>query len=220
VRRLVFLLAAAAAAQTGVPPRPASTEYPVHNDLVGAAIVPASQVAKVFSSSIAKDYVVVEVAVYPAPGQSVDLQRFDFALNDGADARSYPATPEEAAWHGRKPVTSGTSQGPRVVGEAGVLVGTRTDPYSGRQTHGVATYGGVGVDNRPLPPPAQPGPADDPYAIEGRLQSMAFPGGQADRPVAGYLYFPKGSSRRPKGGAYGLEYSQGSERRELALPLK
>jgi hypothetical protein len=187
---------------------------------VGAAIVPATQVAKVFSNSIAKDYVVVEVAVYPVTGQSVDLQSFDFALNNGADARSFPATAEEAAWHGRKPVTSSQNQGPHVVAEAGVLVGTRTDPYTGRQAHGVATYGGVGVDNRPLPPAAQPGPADDPYAIEGRLLRMAFPGGQTDRPVAGYLYFPKGSSKRPKGGAYGLEYSQGTERKELVLPQK
>jgi len=219
VRRLVFLLAAAAAAQTGVPPRLASTEYPARNDLVGAVIVPASQVAKVFSDPIAKDYVVVEIAVYPVTGQSVDLQTLDFALNDGSGARSYPATPEEAAWHGHKPVTSNASQGPHLVGEAGVLVGTHTDPSTGRQTHGVATYGGVGVDSRPLPPAAQPSPADDPHTIEGRLRRMAFPGGQTDRPVAGYLYFPKGS-KRPKGGAYGLEYSQGSDRKELAVPLK
>jgi hypothetical protein len=216
---LIFLLAAVAFAQMGVPPRLANTDYPAHSGLLGAGIVPVSQVAKVFSSLIGKDYVVVEVAVYPVTGQSVDLQALDFALNDGSGARSYPATPEEAVWHGRKPVTSSASQGPHVVGEAGVLVGTHTDPYTGRQTHGVATYGGVGVDNRPLPPAAQPGPADDPYAIEGRLRRMAFPGGQTDRAVAGYLYFPKGS-KRPKGGAYGLEYSQGSERKELVLALK
>ena len=48
---------------------------------------------------------------------------------------------------------------------------------------------------------------------------MAFPGGEADRPVAGYLYFPKASAKRSKSGAYGLEYSQNGERKELALPL-
>jgi len=217
---LVFLLALAAAAQTGVPPRATFRDYQAHNDSpgtpAGAAIVPAGQVAKVFTSLIAKDYIVVEFALYPAPGDTVDLQSLDFALTDGADFRSYPATPEEAAWHGKKPPSNTSTQLAHVTAEAGVIVGSRTDPYTGRQEHGVGTYGGVAVDNRPAPPPPQPSPADDPYAVEGRLRRMAFPGGRTDQPVAGYLYFPK-SSRNPKNGVYRLEYSQGLDRRELTI---
>jgi hypothetical protein len=219
VRPFILLLAAsAAAAQTGVPPRPACSQYPAHNGPAGASIVPPSQIAKVFSNSVARDYVVVEFAICPAPGQTIDLDALDFALNNGADSRSYPATPEEAAWHGKKPQTSVTS-GPHVVAEAGVIVGSRTDPVTGRSEHGVATYGGVGVDNRPAPPAPPPAPADDPYAVEGRMRRMAFPAGSLDRPAAGYLYFPKGSAKKPKN-AYGLEYSIGGQRKELSLPLK
>ena len=210
MRRLVFLLALTAAAQTGVPPRLASSDYPAHNDNAGASIVPATQVAKVFSSAIAKDYIVVEFAIYPAAGQDIDLQSLDFALNDGADSRAYPATPEEAAWHGHKP-NSSSIQGPHIVAEAGVIVGSHTPPI---------VYGGVGVDNRPAPPPPPPTPADDPYVIEARLRNMALPNGRTDRPVAGYLYFPKASAKRPKSGVYSLEYSQSGERKQLALPLK
>jgi len=47
---------------------------------------------------------------------------------------------------------------------------------------------------------------------------MALPSGTADRPVAGYLYFPK-AAKKPKG-AYGLEYSLGGTRKELPLALK
>lgn len=213
-----ILLSGAAAAQTGVPPRPACSDYFAHNGPAGAAIVPANQIAKVFSSSVARDYVVVEFAICPATGQTIDLDALDFALNDGADSRSYPATPEEAAWHGKKPQTSVTS-GTHIVAEAGVIVGSRTDPVTGRSEHGVATYGGVGADNRPAPPPPQPAPADDPYAIEGRMRRMAFPAGSSDRPVAGYLYFPKASTKKPKA-AYGLEYSIGGQRKELSLPPK
>ena len=170
----VSLLAYAAAAQTGVPPRAFVTDYPAHDAVLGAAIVPASQVAKVFSGTVAKDYIVVEAAVFPGNAQSLDLVALDFALNMGSDNRCYPATPEEAAWHGRQQPGI-PPQGPRVVGEAGVLVGTRTDPVTGRAEHGVATYGGVGVDNRPPPPApsASASPANDPFAIEGRLRRMA-----------------------------------------------
>ena len=210
MRHLVFLLALTAAAQTGVPPRPASSDYPAHNDKAGGAIVPSAQVAKVFSGAIARDYVVVEFAIYPANGQDIDLQSLDFALNDGADSRAYPATPEEAAWRRRRQNTS-SSQGPHVVAEAGVIVGSHTP---------TVVYGGVGMDNRPAPPPPPPSPADDPYAIEARLRRTAFPSGRADRPAAGYLYFPKASAKRPKTGAYGLEYSLSGERKELALPLR
>jgi hypothetical protein len=205
-----------------LPPRSSVADYPAHDAPLGAAIVPASQVSKVFTSAIAKDYVVVEVAVFPENASSVDLAALDFALNFDADSRGYPATPEEAAWHGRQPPTI-MSQGPRVVSEVGVSVGTRTDPVTGRAEHGAATYGGIGVDNRPLSPTtAPPGtPADDPNAVEGRLRRMAFPADWADRPIAGYLYFPKAAS--PKNSvkkATSLEYSWGGLRKVLPLPLK
>jgi len=119
------------------------------------------------------------------------------------------------AWRGRKP-SNAPSLGPHISGEVGIIVGSRTDSATGRTEHGVATYGGIAVGNRLSSLPPQP--ADGPYAIEARLSRMALPSGTADRPVAGYLYFPK-AAKKPKG-AYGLEYSLGGTRKELPLALK
>jgi hypothetical protein len=74
----VLQLAIAAAAQTGVPPRSACSDYPSHSGPAGASIVPADQIGKVFSKSIARDYVVLEFAVCPPPGQSIDLSSARF----------------------------------------------------------------------------------------------------------------------------------------------
>ncbi len=210
--------------QTGVPARPAASDYPAHDAQAGAASVPASQVAKVFSASVAKGYLVIEFALYPNPGESFDLDRLDFALNWGQDARLYPAGAEQAAWWGHKapdPASVSSGTGVHLVGEAGISVGSRTDPATGKAEHGVGTWAGVGVDNRPLPPPAASpaNPADDPYAVEGRLRRMAFPTGLCNSPVAGYLYFPI-PAKRPKAGAAGLEFSRNGERKELQLQLR
>ncbi len=212
------------AGQTGVPPRPSALDYPGHEETrgiaVGAGIVPAAQLAKVFSSSVAKNYIVVEFAVYPAPGESADLDKLDFALNSGNDARVFPATAEEVAWRGQKQNAAPQSTGGiHVVTELGIEAGSRTNPSTGKAEHGIATYGGIGVDNRPSPPPAPAGSQDDIYAVEGRLRRMAFPAGQSSAPAAGYLYFPM-PAKRPKNGVIGLEYSRNGERRELRLPLK
>lgn len=220
---LGLLVAGAAAAQTGVPPRPAGADYAAHETLrevaVGAAIIPASQVAKVFTSRIAKDYVVIEVALYPK-NASIDISNSDFALNWG-DSRSYPSTTQEVAWHGQKTSQPSTTQGTHVVAEAGISFGTRTNPETGQTQHGTATYGAVGVDNRPSPSAPPPNPANDPDVVEGRLLRMALPEGRIDRPSAGYLYFP----RAPKAsgsmsGALRLEYTQDRERGELVLSTK
>lgn len=71
----------------GVPARSSAVEYPVQQDVkkgtIAAAIVSPDQVGKRFSSEIAKKYIVVEVAVYPAPGQSFDVEPLDFLLRVG-----------------------------------------------------------------------------------------------------------------------------------------
>lgn len=75
------------AADTGVPPRAASTDYPVHDRanaaVIAAAIIPTNQISKMFSPDIAKEYIVVEVAIYPDGGVPFDVQLSDFALRVG-----------------------------------------------------------------------------------------------------------------------------------------
>ena len=74
-------------ADTGVPPRPVPKDYPVQVQApaakIAAAIIPANQVSKMFSPDISKDYIVVEVAIYPENGVPFDVESPDFALRVG-----------------------------------------------------------------------------------------------------------------------------------------
>ncbi len=86
MRRILFcgavLCNTVFAGDAGVPPR-ASTDYPAHGSVnaavIAAAIVPSDQVAKMFSNEIGRQYVVVEVAIYPGNGQPFDVASSDSA---------------------------------------------------------------------------------------------------------------------------------------------
>jgi hypothetical protein len=221
-----LLTIVAAFAETGVPPRPDSSEYPAHQPLrnggvVAGVLLPAEKVAAIFSPDVSKHYVVVEIAVYPETGRSVDLQVLDFALKTGDDS-SFPVTASEVAWHGKHAPKNSTSvSAARVVGEVGVGYGTRQNPATGRTEHGLDTWTAVGVDTRPLPNPPNGGAnsADRVYQLEGKLQTFELPEGPATRPVAGYLYFAA-PLKKAKSAPLTLEYSRSGERVELALPAK
>jgi hypothetical protein len=224
---LVSLLTSIAAyTETGVPPRPDSSEYPAHRPLnnggvMAAALLPADKVAAIFSSDVSKHYVVVEIALYPETGRSIDLQVLDFALKAGGD-RSFPVTASEVAWRGKHPPnTSASGVAGHVVGEVGVGYGTRQNPATGRTERGLDTWAGVGVDNRPLsnPPNGTANSADRVYQLEGKLQTFELPEGVATRPVAGYLYFPA-SLKKARNSPLTVEYSRSGERTELSLPTR
>src|SRR5579863_5602833 len=93
-----FFCLALAADDSGVHPRPKPTDYPVHEnaktDTLAAAIVPADQVRKMFSAEVAKGYLVVEVAIYPADGHSFDVDPLDFALKIGGQV-IHPEKPRD-----------------------------------------------------------------------------------------------------------------------------
>ena len=75
------------AGDAGVPPRSSAQDYPVQGQAltakIAATMLPPSQVSKMFSQGIAKDYVVVEIAIYPENGVPFDVQSSDFALRVG-----------------------------------------------------------------------------------------------------------------------------------------
>src|ERR1039457_7027682 len=79
----VLLASLAPADDTAVSPRPKPTDYPAHDSVktaaLAAAIVPPEQVKKLFSAETSKNYVVVEVAIYPQDRHSfdIDLDRKD-----------------------------------------------------------------------------------------------------------------------------------------------
>jgi len=204
---LGFMAAMAARGGAGVPPRATSSDYTVHQDTgdatIAATLVPPDLAKRIFPADVNKNYFIVEVAVYPLNGQTVIIDSFDFGLKFGADEVSHPRTPAEiASMWGEKNAPQPPSK-VSVTGETGIAYGTGTDPATGRQQHGVATYSGVAVGSgQPSPPPPPPG---DPRAVEAQVGARALPEGPAARPVAGYLYFPL-ISKKDKKAAMELQY--------------
>jgi len=222
------IFAALLAGDTGTSVRPAPSDYDAHQTIrdatIAAGALPGAQAARVFSNALNKNFVVVEIAVYPENGRTFDVTAIDFAIKTAPGDRIYAATPEQVAWYRKRSPdqtsSSGTSSnGVHVVTEVGVIVGSHTNPVTGKTEHGVATYGGVGVDNRPVPnPPTPSGSADNTYVLEGKLRGLELQEGQTARPVSGYLYFevPKKLKTDP----LLLEYSRSGERALLNLPVR
>jgi hypothetical protein len=203
-------------------PRPRSSDYPVHQATgtatMGAALVPAERLKKIFPGEIVKKYIVVEVAVYPQDGQAVDIDSLDFALKLSTDERSYPRTPQEVAsmWGERSAPSLGSKVD--VTTEVGVVYSSGNDPIEGR-TRGWGTYTGVGVGTgtgQPTPPPP---PSYDPHDVEARARARALPEGRTMKPVAGYLYFPAPAKKKNTTAA-ALEYLKDGVTTELPFPAK
>ncbi len=219
------LLSALALAGDGRTPRSSGSDYPVHQDTKNATIaavrVPAEQLNKTFPADFSKRYVVVEVAIYPKDGSTVDVSTMDFVLRL-ADGESRPDTPEEVAglWrpHTAHPdVTRKTN----VDTETGVIVARGTDPVTGRRVNGVGTYERVGVSggdnsNRPVQYPV--GSSADADRMEDQLKKWELPEGKTGSPVAGYLYFPVAAKRAK--GSLELQYTHESVSANLTLPVK
>jgi hypothetical protein len=202
----------------GVPPRADASDYDARQSLsdgtLAATVVPMKQVEKLFSSRIAKDFIVVELAVYPENGQTFVVDWFDFGLKNG-DTVAHVERPREVAmaWPERggdvgKPVT--------VTTETGVAYG-RVSDSTGQHRSQVGSYESVGVTNDPraASPPRQ-GP--DPQMVEARIREKMLPEGQAKTPVAGYLFFPQLKKRR-KGDVTELQWSKDRESAVLRLPV-
>ena len=195
---IAALCSLAAGDDIGVPARPSAVDYPVQQAVksgtIGAAIVPPDQVGKLFSSEIAKKYIVIEVGIYPAPGRSFQVEPPDFLLRVGDRTSHAELPPVGKPWQGSPPPPAAS---PQVTTETGVIIERGTDPY-GRPVHTVGTYSGVEVaTGSPAPPPPPPptsGP--DPYWLDQQLRAKALGRGLTPTPVAGYLYFRQSGKRR------------------------
>jgi hypothetical protein len=222
VKRFVWLCLVAAAVANGIPFRSNPADYDAHqatsDATIAATLLTPDQAANIFSSDVKKAFAVVEVAVYPENGRSIDLVALDFSLRSSVGNMSFAATPGEVAWHGKKSPDPGRSTSAvNVTGEVGVAIGTRTDPVTGRTDHGVATWGGAQVDNNPRPMPPPSTSTDKTYALEGKLRALELPQGPTSWPVAGYLYFPLAKKERTAPPV--LEYSANGERASLPLRI-
>jgi hypothetical protein len=178
--------------------------------------VKSDQVVKTLSTAIDRNYVVVEVAVYPNGGATVDVQYSDFALRFAGQQETFPDTPKEASVPWRE--NGGIKDRVQVTTETGVIVATQKDPVNGRQTS-VGTYERVGVAVGNPGPLDQSRPGPDPSLVEEKLQAKALPQGKTSMAVAGYLYFPR-PPKNPKNNSSTLVYSKDGKSIDLTLPVK
>jgi hypothetical protein len=214
----IFPLSLLAYAGDGLPPRASASDYPVRQATTDATIaavrVPANQAVKMFSPDIARQYIVLEVAIYPRDGRAFDVDWFDFSLKIG-DAVSHVEKPRDVAtpWPEK---TSTPGNGVDVITETGVVIAHTSDPVYGSHT-GVGTWQSVGATNDPraAPPPPPPGP--DPQIVEQRVRERSLPEGATRRAIAGYLFFPVYNVKRSKA-PIEMRWSRDNDSAVLTLP--
>jgi hypothetical protein len=229
---LLAALGASAQDSSGIHPLPAPGDYQVSQETprgsFAASFVPAAQVKHLFAVDISKDYLVLEVALFPKGREAADLSSGDFIIPSGAKGdlihASDPSTVASVIQRKNAPRWPGEKQSD-VYTEASVGYGTGTDPYTGRRVHDVYGGAGVGVERGPgygtPPPPPRPGAtSEDRVELQGQLSAKGLPDGTYNKPVAGYLYFPAGEVKK-KDGKYWLVYlGDPSGKVTLAVPTK
>jgi hypothetical protein len=184
----------------GMPPRASCSDYPVYrqtgNAVIGAGLAPRDVIQKLLPPKVSKDFVVVEVGIFPLEEHTMEVDSFDFGLKFGGGEISHPRAPQEIVSFWMEEDAPQPSGKVGVTGEAGAVYTSGGDPSTGR-SHGWGTYTGVGVGADPSKPP-QPH-STDPGNFAAVLRDRALPEGPAVRPVAGYLYFPVPSKKRKSG---------------------
>jgi hypothetical protein len=220
VSLLLTLAGALAAGQPGTRPRADANEYPAHASTgpvaIGARLLTPGQVQDTFSTDLNRGYVVVEVAVYPKDGGSLDLGPGDFLLRiGGTETDARPATPRAVAAALRKASSKDRDVALYPSAGVGYESGPRVyDPATGGTRGGGWNTGagvGVGVGGQ------HPASTDaDRKTMEMELSDQELPEKVITAPVAGYLYFPLVTKK--KNTVYELEY-QGQAIR-LVIPFE
>ena len=200
-----------AAADRGLPARPAPMDYPVQDKAthvtIAAEYMPPEQVRGSFATDLSR-YLVFEVALYPTSGRSIDVQHLDFALKaDGRTVR--PATAQAIA---------GSNQRRSRARSNDILLYPSVGVTTGSWGTGTSVGVGVGMGG------GAPGPAStdrDLDVMRQEIEDRILPEVKTARPVAGYLFFPADSSRR-RASSYVLEYTgpDGEVRVTVPLPEK
>jgi hypothetical protein len=181
---------------------------------VGAALLAPAKVRKEFVGDL-KDFVVVEVALYPETGRPLDVSLDDFVLRVvGAGTANHPASPKLAAARSQKAPTARRPADVYASVGVGYESGRTYDPTTGRtRGGGVYTSTGVGVGVPGEGPAGPSGP--DRSVVETELTEKGLPEGNATAPVAGYLYFPMTVKKNAR---YDLEYRLRGQKVTLRLP--
>lgn len=205
----------------GTVPLQSAIEYPSHAQAEGAAIgarlLTAKQVHAKFSTDLNSCCLVVEVALYPAKGKTLDVSLNDFALQAGNTGEAMKPSSARllAAELQHHNVESAQGTGVQVSPVMHMGYESGIDPITGQRVHGV-DYGvgvGVGVGQNPSMPPASTPRDRDVMQLE--LSEKGLPQVDTSAPVAGYVYFrlSKDSKKAP----HNLEYTLNGKK--LSLPL-
>ncbi len=213
---LAFTMLTALPAQDA-PPRSKASEYPAHVSLPGLEIGADYLVHSIPGEKgfyFAKEYMVVDVGVFPATSESFDIKSGQFALRIN---------------HGKSvlvPVSAGTvaaalkypdwEQRPNLTAQAGPLI-FGAPPSVGR-------FPGDPRETPPIPNPAG-GPPDpsglekaQPKTIEQSIANAALPEGQANKPVKGCLFF-RFPGKMKSIRSLELMYDAGVDQPKATIPL-
>lgn len=203
---LVLFGATLWAAPPGIHPRAKAEDYSAsaHNAdfAIGAKQLSKSEVRDAFMPDQIQDYLVIEVAVFPSAGSSINIKRDQFTLLTPDKAVTRPLTPEQIT----KVVAEGNGWDHTATHSSvgiGVASGHGTDIATG-------TTGGVSTSAETMTTIGS-----RPYSIERvrkELERKMLREGKLDRPVAGYLLF-----RRPLGGPSNCELRFQGDRHAISL---
>jgi hypothetical protein len=198
------------------------TAYPNHVEAegvgLGAAVLKEAEVKQHIVAELGREYLVVEVAVYPKDGADLAVRSDLFALRVGDQERvirsenpKVTAASIQKAEESRRDIL--------IIPQVGVGYETgngRYDPTTGRRTGGVYTSTGVAV----IVGPPFPGPNpknEEVMALE--LSEKGLPDGTFSKPIAGHLYFRVGKEvTKDSNSKYELTYELNGK--QGVLPLK
>jgi len=222
VTRAVALLpwlAAALAGQYGTAPKAQPGDYPAHASLERLALG-AEYLVHSFSGQnqtyIVRDYLVVEVALFPPKGQEfmVNAGHFALVVNGGKHPLS-PQAPEFVAASLKYPDWEPHSHPQAEAGVGPVILG-RPQPTE--------RFPGDPQARPPQVPGPPRAPADNPSGVERQVPvkpedlavQTALPEGPARNPVSGYLYFAwQGKTKRIRS----LELTYEGPAGRVSIPL-
>jgi hypothetical protein len=223
IRYLLILGAAccALAQRTpGIDPRPGAADYPSRGSnssvSLGAAIVSGADQHKTLGRDWSGSYVIVEIGLYPEPGQPLSVAPRDFMLRAGTE-KVAPVDPEVIVPY---PNSHTGPVGPdsKVHVYTSETVGVVTGP-NGRRGVYTDSQVGVGAGNPPGYP-APPVQASDPkLELRLALERHELPDIKTANPVAGYLYFSK-PKHLAKNATYELDYYAADGQIKIALKQK
>lgn len=217
---LALLLAQGLASDVqGTEPRAEASRYPSTGQQgqvsIGAQLLTVEQIRRAFATELGHNFLVVEVALFPGTGGSVDVSRSSFAIRAaGSDSASRPMNPRNVAVTAQRRASEGRDV--EIYPQVGIGYdsGRTYDPVTGQERRGggVYTSAGVGVG---VGPRGSASTEKDREVMELELTEKGLPEGSTKKPVAGYLYFP--FSEKKKSDTYQLECTLGGVKVPLVL---